>query len=218
MIGAVQKRCSNLTSDSMKLPYLFRALAFALVASLPVRATDMSVTGNLSDDNNVQFFSFPVFTESLVTIQTVSYAGGVTASGTIIPRGGFDPILGLFNSSGARLAVNDEYIGAPVDPVSGGAFDSQIQQTLTPGTYTVSISQFANFPGPTITTPFPSSGTSGFFDPITQTQRTSFFAFGILNINVPPPTGNVPDSGSALVLLSFAFLTVAGIRRKVVIS
>ncbi|NJO38775.1 MAG: hypothetical protein HC871_15685, partial [Rhizobiales bacterium] len=106
-----------------------------------------TVTGVFSTDDESQQFEFVISAESIVTIETISYAGGTFASNPalIAGPGGFDPILSLFDGTGAFIAANDDGLGVAVDPGTGFAFDSRLETTLAPGVYTVVVTQFDNF-------------------------------------------------------------------------
>src|SRR5689334_13237383 len=127
----------------VKLTFLALGLLFGGAAL----AADFSFTGNLADHNQVQLFNFSVAAPSTVTLRTYSYAGGVNAAGQTILRGGFDPILALFDSSGALINQNDDGGDplVPADAVTGNHWDTFLTSNLTPGNYTVSVMQFDNF-------------------------------------------------------------------------
>lgn len=110
-------------------------------------AGDFSFTGNLKDGNEVQPFFFTVTEPASVTLQTLSFSGGTNAAGTVIPGGGFDPIITLFNAiSGQRLAANDD---------SGNGFDSFIQRDVGAGNYFATVTQFPNFSSGSLADGFP---------------------------------------------------------------
>ena len=110
-----------------------------------------TVTGLFSADDQQQQFEFSIPTAALVTIETISYGGGTFASNPLItsPAGGFDPIVSLFDDTGAFIDDDDDDddgLGStPVDPVTGNAFDAFLQIPLVAGTYTVVVTQFDNF-------------------------------------------------------------------------
>ena len=119
------------------------ALGFALInpaAAVPF-TPPASFQGNFQFDNDVEEFEFSIGTNSIVTIETVSFLGGASVSDPplIIPGVGFDPVLTLYDSTGTVLTFNDD-IDEP-----GGDFDALIQETLAAGTYTVALTQFDNF-------------------------------------------------------------------------
>ena len=130
-----------------KFLMLTLSLVFSLFTLSSANALDYSFTGNFTNDNDVQLFSFTVGATSNVVLETWSYAGGVNAAGQTIARGGFDPILAVFNSTGALVGQNDD--GGPsyraVD-LSGAAWDSYLNlTTLVADNYTVAVMQYNNF-------------------------------------------------------------------------
>jgi len=195
-----------------------------MLQSVSAMADDFSFTGNLGFDDDVQFFNFTVGVTSTVTMRTYSYAGGTNADGDVIPAGGFDPILALFDADGLLIDQNDDGDGVPTDPVSGSAWDTLLALELTPGNYTVAVSQYSNFAiGPTLADGFEGSGTSGFVDDGGYT-RTSFWAFDVLNVTGaevvdPLATEPVPTLSQWMTLLLVLTLLTsgawAGYRRKI---
>jgi hypothetical protein len=196
----------------------------------PALADNFSFTGNFTQDDNVQLFNFTVGATSNVTLRTWSYAGGVNAAGATIARGGFDPILALFNSSGVLIDQNDDGgCGVvPEDAVSENCWDTFLMANLAAGTYTVSVMQYDNFAtGPNLSNGFDRSGQGNFTGPLTghpggsfwdvsDSQRDNHWAFDILNVSqatTPPPTGVPEPSTIALLLPGLAGL-VACFRRS----
>jgi hypothetical protein len=175
--------------------------------SAPAAAANFSYTGNLSDPNQVLLFDFDVGSSSQVTLRTYSYAGGTNAAGTVIARGGFDPILALFNSSGVLIDENDDGgSNVPADPLTGSTYDTFLSSLLAPGSYTVSVQAFSNFAnGPNLSNGFQGTGT---FD-----GRSSFFAFDILGVEAATQVGAVPEPGTwAMMLVGFGAIG-ASMRR-----
>ncbi|NRF70314.1 PEP-CTERM sorting domain-containing protein [Aquincola sp. S2] len=179
------------------------ALAAAAVAagSVSAWAANVSFTGNLAGDNDVQTFSFTLATTADVTLRTWSYAGGINAAGDTIAAGGFDPIVSLFlgNGIGAILLTsNDDDPSVATDPATGSALDALLAVTGLPsGTYTVALSQFANFAiGPTLGDGFLGAGNTGF------DGRSAAWALDILGVDAAV---SVPEPSSlALALLALA--------------
>jgi len=200
--------------------------ALCAFQSISVMAADFSFTGNLANDEEVQFFDFTVGATSMVTMRTYSYAGGVNAAGDTIPSGGFDPILALFDGAGNLIDQNDDGEGVPADPDTGARFDTLLEVELDAGNYTVAVSQFSNFAiGPTLSDGFDGSDTTGFVD-VTGATRTSFWAFDVLNVGdaevVDPPSlapVSVPTLSQWAALLLVLTLVIsggwAGYRRQI---
>jgi hypothetical protein len=182
----------QLTTRTLTLLAVATATA-TLTMAAPSEAANFSFRGNFSQDNNVQLFNFSVGSASNVTLKTLSYAGGTQADGTVVAAGGFDPILSLFDGAGNLINRNDDGNSSqvPADPTTGRFYDTFLSATLNPGSYTVAVSQFANFfngaVGDNISQGFrfdagPSNFRNGFVD-VSGSQRTSFWAFDVLNVD-----------------------------------
>lgn len=132
----------------MRRTILAAAAAMALLmGGTPASAANFSFTGNFDIDDAVQLFNFSVETTSTVTLRTLSYAGGTNAAGETIARGGFDPILSLFDASGALLEVGDDggYGVVNTDALTNSAWDAFLTTVLEPGNYTVALTQYDNY-------------------------------------------------------------------------
>jgi hypothetical protein len=154
--------------------------ALTLALSSPAKAASFSFRGSLSVSDPVQFFSFTTSTDSLITLKTFSYAGGTQADGTVVPGGGFDPVVSLFNGNSSPnipIIYNDDGgINVATDPVTGTNFDSFLEQNLAPGKYTVTLSQYPNF-APVGTTYVPNVG-----------LQTDNWSLDILNVDAANTT------------------------------
>jgi hypothetical protein len=202
---------------------LTMSIALALILTSDAKADNFSFIGNFTQDDNVQLFSFTVGASSNVTLRTWSYAGGVNAQGQTIARGGFDPILALFDSTGGRIGQNDDGGGNVPADINGFRFDTFLQvNNLAASTYTVSVMQFNNFAPTNLNTgTFSRAGQGNFtanFDPrCTQGQfvdvtgtfpnncRDSHWAFDVLGVNAaiivnPTPPTAVPEPATMLLL------------------
>jgi hypothetical protein len=177
-------------------------LTFTSAVTKPANAANFSFRGSLNDVNEVQLFNFSVQNSSDVTLRTLSYAGGVQADGTVIARGGFDPILSLFDGSGNFIADDDDGSDV-VDPLTDRSWDSFVQMTLSAGNYTVAVSQYPQFRvGNNLADGFRYNTPGG----MNFNSRTNDWAFDVLNVdNANNPTG-VPEPTTILGTVVFGTL------------
>lgn len=220
----------------MKRPLMIAA-GLALLAGAAYAATrDYSFTGNFSGDADSATFGFTIDAPSDVTLRSYSYAGGTNADRTVIPAGGFDPILALWTDSGGFIQEYDDGPGAvPADPVTGAEFDSNLLLTnLAAGSYIASITQYDNFhAGPNLSDGFhksdpfftgPAFGCSnGQFCDAGGNNRTNFWAFDVSGVDSatagPPPPPQQPSTvplpaGLPLLLSGILGLGLAARRKK----
>jgi hypothetical protein len=110
-------------------------------------AATASYRGNLTQDADVRLIPFSLDAAAEVSIRTFSYAGGMQADGTAIAAGGFDPILEIFDSTGAHIGRGDDDSASTVgiDPQTLEALDALFRDVLPAGSYTVALAQFDNF-------------------------------------------------------------------------
>lgn len=192
------------------MKHLRALFAFAAAAALstPALADDYSYIGTLDDPNQVLLFDFTVGAESNVTLRTYSYAGGTMADGTVVSSGGFDPILALFDGTGAYITQNDDGGSAHVPGDGGRYYDTYLNRLLAPGTYTVSVMAYSNFAnGPNLSDGFENDGSFN--------GRTNAWAFDILNVSQATQVGGaVPEPATwAMMLFGFGATGVA-LRRQ----
>lgn len=197
------------------------AATAAIALAAPAAATDFSFVGTLANDDEVLFFNFTVGAPSLVTLRTYSYAGGVNAAGTVIARGGFDPILSLYDSTtGVRVGQNDDGDGnVPADSVSGVHYDTYFQSLLAAGSYTVAVSEYNNFGPANLSGIFPGSSSVGFADVsgVANNPRDGHWAFDVLNVASATQVGGggvVPEPATWGLMISGFGLTGAMLRRR----
>ena len=205
----------------MKTLKILAALTVATMglSSAPALATDFSFTGSLPTANSVQLFNFTVGAPSTVTLRTWSYAGGTNAAGSLIARGGFDPILALFDSTGLRINQNDDGGSNVAADTTGARFDTFLSSLLQSGTYTVSVMAYSNFSiGPNLSNGFSNTGN---FTDVTGSVRTNQWAFDVLNVNGATQGGAVPEPATwAMMLIGFgaAGVSLRYRRRKSVLA
>lgn len=198
--------------------FAIKALGLGVLAASLASAANFSFQGTFTRDDEVQLFTFSVGSTSTVTLRTWSYAGGVNAAGTTIARGGFDPILALFNSSGVFIGQNDDGNSlVPADPVTGENFDTYLQTSLAAGSYTVSVMQFDNFANePNLSNGFSNTGrptftsvfgcSNGRFCDVDGSNRTNAWAFDILGVTTassqPQPPSGVPEPATVSMMIA----------------
>ena len=198
---------------SVTRPAAFCAALF-LGSTASAATQDFSFTGMFSGDADVQLFNFTIGATSDVRLRSYSYAGGVMADGTVVPAGGFDPILALWDGSGNLIQEYDDGPeDVPSDPGTGRDYDTNLLLTaLEAGSYTASIAQYDNFAagstlsaGFSLTDPFftASEGCSnGQFCDVTGANRTSFWAFDVLGVDsVEAPDLTDPEIDTPVVPL-----------------
>lgn len=194
----------------------FLVLASAAMISTAASAADFSFTGALPDPSTVQFFDFTVGAPSNVTLRTWSYAGGVNAEGQTISRGGFDPILALFDlSTGDRINQNDDggcgLVAA--DAVSGRCWDTFLTSMLSTGNYRVSVQVYPNFAPDNLSGTFAGANTFDDVSGVANNPRTNQWAFDILGVE-SATQGTVPEPASWALLIAGFGLTGAAMRRR----
>lgn len=222
---------------------LFRFSRFCvlLILSLGVAsAGNFAFTGIFTQDDQHELFTFTAPSGS-VTLRTYGYAGGTGALGNVIPAGGFDPVLTLFDSTGGLLPgtlvgpSNDNGAGlcgtgtATVgqDPATGNCFDSYMLLTglLASDVYTLVLTQadnYANGPtygdgfledGPNFSAVFGCGGTS--FCDQSPAQRTGAWEVDITGVRTAADiSAGAPEPSPIILLLTgCAGLLLLGRRR-----
>ena len=212
---------------------LLAAIASSLVyAPGALEAGSFTLEGSFTHDDDVQLFDVTVATAATVDIRSYGYAGGTTSTGTVVPRGGFDSILTLFDWSGAFLTDNDDGAGVATDPTTGRAADARITTSLTPGSYIVALTEFDNFSVGNLSEGFAEDGNPNFtadpnfttggpcpanmFRDISGTAgrcRDGNWAIDFVNVASVGPASSVPEPGT-IALLGAGLLGLALFGRR----
>jgi hypothetical protein len=188
-----------------------RRIAYTILlaaATLPLHAGTFSFAGTLGSRDDIALFALTLNSDSLVTFRTFSYAGGQDAAGNLIPDGGFDTAVAIFQAGAPQflLTLDDAehcgslFVGA--DPTTGLCLDSEMVDVPLPaGSYLVSLTQSDHLPaGPTLSdgfTPGTAFGDSDFVD-FTGAARTGSWELDILGAS---SAAQVPEPGSMGLLL-----------------
>jgi PEP-CTERM motif len=211
----------------------FGCLALGLCLYTGVAAAgSFSFTGSFVEDDNLQIFLFTAPGAGAV-VRTWSYAGGTNAAGQLIPRGGFDPILTVFDATGGFSAAsalvdsNNDGAGVATDGTTGNAFDSLLT-LLAGGSYALVLSQSDNIAlGPTFGDGFSQSGQGNFtagefgcggsnpFCDSSTSQRNGHWAVDILNVSSASiPGSTAAPEPSSMWLLGTAIVSLTLLRRR----
>lgn len=203
-------------------------VTFLMLFSVAGVAGSFSFTGNFVNDNDVQLFSFTLLAPGTVTVQTWSYGGGTNGAGQLIARGGFEPVLGIFEAPSGIPATGE--IGPGAAPCAPRNVDPNLlplifcsdafgQIPLGAGTYFLSLTQFNNeplgnlsdgffwtdlFPTPDFNHHF-ASDTPGF-------ERDSHWALDISSVDAASQLGATPEPASAALVAGA--LVLAGFWRR----
>lgn len=206
--------------SNLNLRKIATGLFAAAAASTGAGAVDYDFSGTFTEDNNIAQVPFTVNVTSAITIFTSSWVSGA--------GGGFDPIIAIWDSTGAYVAENDDGGSAGSEASNSitynyGLFDSYFTITLTPGTYTATVAQYDNFalgsqlgdgfrydgdPHFTFTQGY---GPAPYFNGVSGDLRNSNWALHLVNVDVQV---NIPDSGNSMALMGFGLVSAAWFGRR----
>jgi len=199
---------------SVVVTLLFVALlAFCGAGVAKAELINYTYSGNLTHYNDVLFFNI-----------TMDEPGSVTMFSSSWVRGGFDPILAIWDSSGNKIYQQDDGHNTGTTWVNGieyahGAWDSYFTtDPLAVGLYSISIAVFANFSvSNSLADGFRYDGDA---DAWLDASR-SFFEFhilGVASVEVIEPTPDpnpapTPEPGTVL-LMGAGLLGMLGMRKR----
>ncbi len=193
-------------------------LSASLLFSGQLFAATQSYTGNFVDDDDRFYTSFTVTADSLVTLTSWGYAGGINAAGNAISDGGFDSQLFIFDTNSNLLRADDDS-GSVVSVSSGLSWDAFISMNLVAGDYIAVLTQFNSDyqSGDLYSGIWSPSNATNFVD-LQGHQRNSAYAFDISGDYITDiqdyQVGTVPVPAAAF-MFAPALLGFMGLRRKV---
>ena len=203
--------------------------AFSLLASAECKAGQFSFAGSFTNDNDIQFFTFSLFSPNTVTLQTWGYGGGVNAAGQTVSPGGFESILQVYDLASGIAQGAPVYPGP--DPTCGprnvdpnllpvtACQDAYAQMALPAGDFLLALTQNANAPlgdlgdGFFYTTVIPDPAFNNHFVGTFGFQRDAHWAVDLLFVDAAAPVGTAPEPASAALIGGALLLAAIGKRR-----
>jgi hypothetical protein len=152
-------------------------LAICLLVTGGAFADTVSYTGTLASPEDTWETNVTLSGAGTLTLQTWTFGGGTNAAGTAIPSGGFDPFVGVFDSSGDLIQGTSDgltnyagFSGCPpaglvaIGSVPGNCGDITLSLPLAAGTYTVLLSDAEYIPNAIFDSPSYGDLSEGFTD------------------------------------------------------
>jgi hypothetical protein len=207
---------------------VFASLLGILTLASPASADIMySNSGTFSADDARQVIGFSLAVQSIVTLETWSFAGGTNANTQAIAAGGFSPVLSLFQGTGvsATLLTSDSGGTAPnncgprsLDASTGFCLDAYLSGSFSAGAYFAVLTEYDNTPnGPTYGDGFLEDGMGNFTGgPFFLNAGPGFQRSGSWAVDITS-TGRVtamPEPSSILLLASLTLFVFRERRRK----
>jgi hypothetical protein len=183
-------------------------------------ADTASYTGTLNSPEDTWETDATLSSAGTLTLQTWGFGGGTNAAGTVIPSGGFDPFVGVFDSSGDLIQGTSDaltnyssFTGCPpaglvtIGSVPDNCGDITMSLALAPGTYTVLVSDALYIPNAIFDSPSYGNLSEGFTDftaGIFQTcadlnDCNNDTANWALDVTTPTSVAATPEPGSLAV-------------------
>src|ERR1700730_19117344 len=119
---------------------ILRFLCASALAAVSLQATSFSFQGSFNSDDQIQLFDFAISSDTTVTLKGLGYGGGTNGVGAVIPPGGFDTLLTLFQSDGTQVGSFDDDPGCAHTNLNHGAcLDSYFNGLLHFGSYRLAL-------------------------------------------------------------------------------
>ena len=219
-----------------------------LIAPSTLSAENISYTGTLATSESTFETTFNVGATGPVTIQTWGFGGGINAAGSGISAGGFDPLVTLFSGTSPNAAIVTDSSGNPLadgDVLSNPPWsyvgncppagardigsttdcgDVFMKATLSPGSYTLVLSDAAYLPFAIFDDGELSEGFVDFTPGVFQTcdpnsdaciTTNGNYAVDILGVQDETSGPSATPDPSTLTLFGTGLAALAGVRRRV---